>query len=173
MPVENTQLWVLDFIFSTHDANKRTQTFRERKRFGVHNGAEFLVVDQVFVVVGAEQRVVSHHLIVEGRGRLIHTRLRVGHPQRVCVLLVAHSGHVLPDFTQGASEVLHPEELQRSGSLVHVYVWCSTRAGSTRTWKASTSGRDVCGVTDSSLVPLTWKHFITFCSTSVVSGVIL
>lgn len=41
------------------------------------------------------------------------------------------------------------------------------------TWKPCRSGSVPWGCTASSLVPFTWKHFITLLSVSVVSGVIL
>lgn len=88
------------------------QTFRQREDYGIQMSAELLVVHQVLVIVGHQQRVVSHHLIVEGNGCLT-IFFWMGHPQCVGVLLVTHGGHVLPDFTQGTAVILHPQELQR------------------------------------------------------------
>lgn len=90
------------------------QTVGQREDFLVHLGAEVCVVDQVFVVMRAKERVVAHHLVVDGRdGDLgeVGGFLRVGHPQRVRVLLLTHDGYVLPDLTQGTAVVLHPQEL--------------------------------------------------------------
>lgn len=63
-----------------------------------------------------QEGVVSHHLIVDGCDRIdgaTDAFLGTRHPHRVFVLLVAHSGHILPDFTQGAPVVLRPQELQQ------------------------------------------------------------
>lgn len=109
--------------FSHLDAcsHSRAQTFRQYECFGVHVSAELFVVHQVFIIVWPEQRVVSHHLIMERCGRVylaICASLWMGHPQCVCVLLVTHSGHILPNFTQGTSIVLHPQELEGRGGLL-------------------------------------------------------
>lgn len=88
----------------------RAQTFRQGEDFGVHLSAELLVVHQVFVIVGAQQCVVSHHFIMErceSTFVAICIFLWTGHPQCVCVLLITHCGDILPNFTQGTCAVLY------------------------------------------------------------------
>lgn len=87
-------------------------TFWQREGLGVHFIAELVVVHLVLVIVGAQQCVVSHHLVTDGHERCAVVGLRAAHPQRVRVLLVAHRGHVLPDVAQGAAAVLSPHKLK-------------------------------------------------------------
>lgn len=119
--IETQQEGVFVFLLSSESSKRSsryifTQTFRQQEDFGVHVSAELLVFHQILVVMGPQQSVVSHHLIVNGNGGVfssICTSLWMCHPQCVRVLLVTHSGHILPDFTQGTSVVLHPQELRR------------------------------------------------------------
>lgn len=92
------------------------QTFGQCEDFRVHVSTEVFVVDQVFIIMGPQEGVVTHHLVVDGQDgtlRAVGGPLCTGYPQGVRVLLVTHGGHVLPDFTQGTTVVFYPQELQR------------------------------------------------------------
>lgn len=96
----------------------QAHTFWEREDLGVHLIAELFVGHHVFVIVGAQQRVVSHHLVMDGDDlRVAAVALCTAHPQRVRVLLVAHRGHILPDVAQGATAVLSPHKLKTRSQL--------------------------------------------------------
>lgn len=92
----------------------QARTFWKREGLGVQLIAELFELQHVFVIVGAQQCVVSHHLVTDGHERRVTAAaaLCMAHPQRVRVLLVAHRGHILPDVAQGAAAVLSPHKLK-------------------------------------------------------------
>lgn len=105
------------YSYNHNTIAEQARTFWQREDLGVNLIAELFVLHHVFVIVGAQQCVVSHHLVTDREEWRAVVPLCMAHPQRVRVLLVAHRSHILPDVAQGAAAVLGPHKLKIGSQL--------------------------------------------------------